>query len=193
MRQSLQHIAVRVAEPIETTPRSISLRLMRSVVFDSIQEVPKAEWNRLLGNRHIIHSFEFWQVVERAALNDFNYRHVLFYDDDERAVALASLYTVTTDIAIFASGRLQKVLQRGRQVFPNFLKLRMLECGTPIALNRPFVVGEEGDESQVAQALHQLIRKTLRREGQKLVVIRDFEAGSKQVRRQLLFQKLLDD
>lgn len=170
---------------MKPTARSISLRPMKTAVFDSIQGVPEADWNCLLENRHVTHSREFWQVVEQAGLNDFDYRHVLFYDDDGQPVGLASLYTVTTDIAIFAGGGLKALLERVRRVFPNFLKLRMLECGTPITLNRPFVSSGDEVEAKVVSALHELIRQIMKREGQRLVVIRDFEAGTEQAQAQL--------
>ena len=40
--------------------------------------------------------------IEQSQLNDFHYRHLLFVDDDEQPVGLATFYRVTTDIAIFA-------------------------------------------------------------------------------------------
>lgn len=151
---------------------------MKIEVFRSIRDVPASDWDKLVGNANVTHSRAFWQVVEQAGLNDFEYRHVLFYNDEGLVVALTSVYTVTTDVAIFAGARLKSVLGRVRRLFPNFLRLRMLECGTPITLSAPLVASAQVPVEAVVDTLHGLIRKWLRRERQWMVVFRDFEPGS---------------
>lgn len=118
-------------------------------------------------------------MVERSNLNDFQYRHVLFQDAEGIPVAATSFYSITTDIAIFAPEGLRNLLAKVRRVFPNFLKLRMLECGTPIILNSPPFVKRAGVSSEkVIDALAELLRTTARAEGQLLIVIRDFEPNA---------------
>jgi hypothetical protein len=64
-----------------------------------------------------------------------------------------------------------------RRWFPGFLKLRMLECGTPVILNSPPVVAGPGTSPEdVLEALCRLLDETARRERHALIVIRDFEA-----------------
>ena len=149
---------------------------LKTKVFNTILDVDKHTWDGLVGQRSNTFSHAFWQIVERSNLNDFDYRHVLFYDDSDRAVAATTFYSITTDIAIFAPEGLRNLLAKMRRLFPNFLKLRMLECGTPIILNSPPFFRAEGiaDEA-VIDAVADLLRKTARREGQLLIVIRDFE------------------
>lgn len=152
---------------------------MKAKLFNNISEIPKSQWNQLLNGRSCTFSHEFWELIENAGLNDFQYRHVLFLDDSDRAVGFTSFYSVTTDIAIFAPLALRKLLAHVRRYFPNFLKLRMLECGTPIILNSPpIVAGQDIDRPLLIETLCRLLADTACAEGQLLIVIRDFEANA---------------
>ena len=112
-------------------------------------------------------------------MNDFSYRHVLFLANDETPVALTSFYSVTTDIAIFAPLPLRKLLAGIRRFFPNFLKLRMLEWGTPITVSSPpFVTTPGTSPTEVVRHMHAILRATARAEGQWLIIVRDFEANT---------------
>jgi hypothetical protein len=150
---------------------------MKTKIFGSIRDVPKEQWNHLVNGHSCTYSYEFWEVLEQSGLNDFRYNHVMIYDDNDHPVALASFYTVTTDIAIFASGRLKSVLSKIRRTFPGFLKIRMLECGTPITLNLPFVANADC-ASDVAASLGNTLLRIAKEQGQFLIVLRDFEPES---------------
>jgi predicted N-acyltransferase len=156
---------------------------LKAKLFNSISEIPRAQWNQLLNDRSCTFSHEFWELIEQAGLNDFHYRHVLFLGDDDQAIGFASFYSVTTDIAIFAPLVLRNLLAKVRRYFPNFLKLRMLECGTPIILNSPPIVAGHGiDQPALIEILCKLLAGTARAEGQWLIVIRDFEANADHLR-----------
>lgn len=153
--------------------------MIRIKVFDSINNVPKEQWNGLLMGHSCTYSHEFWEMLETSKLNDFTCRYVLFVDDDDKPVALASFYSITTDLAIFAPRRLRGILTKIRQIFPNFLRLRMLECGTPVTLNSPpFVMGEGISNGEAIASLSNLLLRTAKAEGHLLVVIRDFEPNA---------------
>ena len=166
------------------TPPLLNIKL-----YDSIQEVPKDLWNTVVGGRSCTFSHEFWNLVECSNLNDFRYRHALFFNAQGDAVALTSFYTITTDIAIFAPNSLRNLLKICRRFYPNFLKLTMLECGTPVILNSPPLVCRPGeDEAVLFHALHELLHNLAKKEGQLLLVIRDFESNAQHC--QLQFHRL---
>jgi hypothetical protein len=116
--------------------------------------------------------------MEQSKLNDFCYNYVLFYDDEGVPVALTSFYTITTDIAIFAPKKLRFILQHVRRAFPSFLKVRMLECGTPITLNQPFVVSDQISNKKVIKSLNELLFRVAKDQGHFLIVLRDFEPNT---------------
>ena len=164
-------------------PPLLERGMLNTEVFDSIEQVPRDEWNRLALQRSHAMSWEFWRVVEAARMNDFRYHHVLLRDAQARLVAVASFYSITTDIAIFAPGPLRAVLGAVRRLWPGFFKLRMLEWGTPITLTSPpFARDDSVSDEQVIGAMHQVLRDTARRQGQLLLVVRDFEPAAQGLR-----------
>lgn len=147
-------------------------------IFDSIRDVPLEQWNALVAGNSYTYSYEFWEVLEVSRLNDFCYKYVLIYDESHSPVALACFYTLTTDIAIFASGWLKITLGIIRNAFPGFLKFRMLECGTPITMNRPFIVKEGSDEVEILKFLGTTLSDIAKKQGELVVVMRDLEPRS---------------
>ena len=151
---------------------------MKAKIFHSIRDIPGEQWNQLLVGRSCTYFREFWEVVEQSGLNDFSYYHVLFYDEADNPEALASFYSITTDIAIFAPGTLRFLLLKIRKIFPTFLKFKMLECGTPITINKPFVARDDKLNDEVVKTLHQILLGIAKDQGHFLIVLRDFEPES---------------
>ncbi len=152
---------------------------LRATVYNTVDDLPAHVWDELLADTAIAMSRSFWRILEHARLNDFEYRYVLFVDEQGQALGLSAFYSVTTDIAIFAPGPLRVLLNGVRRVFPHFLKLRMLECGTPITITSPpFVRRSDVTDEKIIVALHDVLQKTARAEGQFLIVVRDFEPNA---------------
>ena len=123
-----------------------------------------------------IYSRDFWKIAENSGLNDFRYRFALVSDEAGRPIALAGFYTVTTDIAIFAPLTLRNLLAKVRRLFPNFFKLRMLECGNPICVSSPpFATIDREMNGEIIATLAKLLQEIARTEGHLIVVMRDFE------------------
>ena len=155
-------------------------KILQTKIFNSVHELPKEQWNGLLIGNSSTFSYDFLEIVETSQLNDFEYKYILFYDDDNSPVALTVFYTITTDIAIFSSGKLKSLLHSVRQVFPNFLKLRMLECGTPITLNSPPIVSNKKVPAfDIIKTLDKLLMKAAKENNNIIIVIRDFEPKTK--------------
>ncbi|MHB1656164.1 MAG: GNAT family N-acetyltransferase [Burkholderiales bacterium] len=148
---------------------------MKSTLFKSIHDVPRHDWEMLQQDHSCTQSYEFWVVAEQARLNDFRYRYVIFYDEFDQPVAITSLYTITTDVAIFAPNALKLVLARIRRFFPRFFMLKMLECGSPITINKPFIAKTGISQADVTTALCQLLLDLAKEQGHFLIVVRDFE------------------
>ncbi len=152
---------------------------MKTIIFHRIQDIDPTQWNQLLSGHSCTFSHEFWLTVEQSALNDFHYRHILFLDDDSEPLALATVYSITTDIAIFAPAALRRLLNTIRQWYPRFLKFSMLECGTPVTLNSPpIVLRKDADIPVVLGELHRIMHQLAKTEGHFLMVLRDFEANA---------------
>ena len=157
-------------------------QILQTKIFNSVRELPMEQWNDLQNGNSSTYSYDFLDIVEKSQLNDFEYKYILFYDDDNTPVALSVFYTITTDIAIFSSGKLKSLLNSLRHVFPSFLKLRMLECGTPITLNSPpFVSNRKVPINHIINTLDNLLIKAAKENNNILIVIRDFEPQTKSI------------
>ena len=148
-------------------------------VHDRIADVPHQDWDTLSASGSAAMSRAFWAVVESSGMNDFSYRYVLFYDEGDRPVGLTTVYTVTTDIAIFAPALVRRMLDTVRHIFPNFLKWKMLECGTPITISSPpFIKADALSDAQFIKSLNTVLRAMAREEGCLIIVVRDFEPNA---------------
>jgi len=161
---------------------------MKTIIFDTISDVPKELWNHLQNGHSCSYSHEFWTILEQSKLNDFHYQYAMFYDDADNPVALTSFYTITTDIAIFAPAKLRALLSKVRQFFPDFLKFKMLECGTPITLNKPFVASTAISNEKMVKSLSKMLLDLAKKQGHFLIVLRDFEPETSAI--QSMFQQL---
>jgi predicted N-acyltransferase len=148
---------------------------MEITTYESVKDVPPEVWDPLAASCSITYSRKFWRAIEASGMDEF--RHIRFmvaWDEARQPVALGTYYTMVTDIGIFSSGLLRKLLQGVRRYFPNFLKLRMLECGSPININPPLAIAPGVDQARVVAAVTHHLFTAARREGAWLLVIRDF-------------------
>ena len=152
---------------------------VRTAVFDHIAEVPAAAWDALGAGHSLVYSRRFWEILEHSGINDFRYRYILFSDAADQPIGIAGFYSITTDLAIFAPPALRKLLTQLRRLFPNFLKFSILECGTPVTPSSdPFVLAPDAPGAAVCKALDEVLQDIARRDGQLLIVMRDFEGAA---------------
>lgn len=160
---------------------------MKFRIFNRIDDVPRDLWDGLIKERSRTFSHAFWSLIEASELNDFEYRYAIFYTDDDVAIGAATFYAVTTDIAIFAPRLLRRLLDMARRWIPGLLKLRMLECGTPIILNSPpWVCADPPRAGEMQRCLIALLERLAREDGYWLIVVRDFEPGSELEQREMV-------
>ncbi len=156
---------------------------MKTKIYHRIADVPEADWEPLRSRASAALSRTFWQVLEDADLEGFSYRYAVLHEDGGQAAGIFPLYTVTTDIAIFAPAPLRRMLGRIRRRFPAFLKWTMLECGTPITIvSPPFVHDASVTPGAMVDQVATLLLQVARREGHLLVVVRDFEEEAQALR-----------
>ncbi len=155
-------------------------------VFKSLDEIPASDWDGLCARGSVAMSRAFWDVIVRSEMNDFNYRYAIVYDDGGSPVGIAGVYTVTTDIAIFAPSVIRLALDGVRNVFPSLLKWKMLECGTPITISSPpYVCSGAASDEAIIGALNLELRNLAKMERCLIIVLRDFEPNAQGLREHL--------
>lgn len=144
-------------------------------VFESIRDVPMKEWNAIAQPHSYTCSPEFLEMMESSGTNDCSRGYSLVYDDNDHPVSLTQFNITRTDIAIFASGWLRTALTRIRKLFPNFLKIRILECVFPISSQHQRIASEQDYKGMSVQILGKTLFEIARKNRVFLVIIGAFE------------------
>lgn len=118
----------------------------------------------------------FLSAVEDSGINDCRY-HVLTARREGRLVAGMAAFSITLDLALFAQGPVTRVIAALRRVFPRFLMLPEMECGSPVALGQSFACAPGEDPAAVMPLLVERLEDIARRRRIGLMVLRDFEPG----------------
>lgn len=150
---------------------------MNSEVLKSIDEMDPTRWNAIVGRNRLICRHEYLRAIERSKINDCRYFYPVVYDNGE-LVAHACLYFITTELDTFAQGVVKKAVRSARKLWKNFLILRSVECGTPVALGST-ISFKQGYENR-ALALMEIVRRCEQVAldiGAKVVLFRDFHDG----------------
>lgn len=157
------------------TPMNAIQDMYKVSIFESMRDVPLEEWNAVAKPNSCTYSPEFLEMMESSRTSDCSHGYVLVYDDNDHPVSLTHFAVSKTDIAIFASGWLRAALTTIRRLFPNFLKIRLLECALPISSQHQLIAGEQAHSEKSMQFLGKTLLEIARKNGVFLVIIGAFE------------------
>jgi len=141
-------------------------------VFESVRDLPLKEWNAIAKSHAYTYSPDFLEMVKSSSTDDCRQGYGLVYDENDCLVALTHFNITRTDIAVFSSGWLRTALARIRRLFPNFLKIRILECTFPV--HHPGMKRQDVLEKSF-QSLGTTLLELARKQGIFLVIIGPFE------------------
>jgi predicted N-acyltransferase len=144
-------------------------------VFGSIRDVPLGEWNAIAKLHSYTYSPEYLEMMESSNTGDCCHGYVLVYDENKHPVSLTHFNIARTDTAIFASGWIRTALTRIRRVFPNFLKIRILECAIPISSQHQLIAHEQDHKGKSIPILGKTLLEVARKNGVFLVIVGAFE------------------
>lgn len=143
-------------------------------VYSSIDEIEPRAWDEILGRDATICSHAYLKAVEGSAINDCVFRYPVVYDDAGRVLAHTCMFSISMDMALFAQGAVRALVGAVRRVFPRFLTLRMLECGTPVALGRQITLRDDADAEQVLAQLVAAAETIAEEAGLNYLLFRDY-------------------
>jgi predicted N-acyltransferase len=143
-------------------------------IYSSINEIDAGAWDAILGRDAAICSHAYLKAVEGSAINDCVYHYPVVYDDTGRVIAHTCVFSITMDMALFARGATLALVHGIRRLFPRFLTIRMLECGTPVALGRQITLRPGENLAQVLSHLVPAVEELAKRSGLKYLLFRDF-------------------
>ena len=105
---------------------------MKVKIFKSIDDIDSGLWDSLLSEDEILKSYNFLKATEHSCLSECNFWYLLFYDGDILA-AHAAFFTIYSNIEEASSTGVKNLFNKIREVFPGFMRVKYLGCGTPVA------------------------------------------------------------
>lgn len=143
--------------------------------YRSLSEIDKTLWNSIIGENSLTKSYEFLLSVEQSMNEENAYWYLLFFSGKE-LVAHACLFThyvKVEDVAncLLSSHRIESI----RTYYKDFLKVKVLGCGTPIATcSDVLTISKIEYLSEIIKQLSKIMLEIGKKEKARIVMIRDF-------------------
>lgn len=147
---------------------------MRVTLLKSIREIEPDVWNSIVGRDRLICRHEYLLAIELSQINDCRYFYPVMWDDEGTLIAHSCFYFISTELDSFAKGLMKKAITGVRRVFPSFLILRSIECGTPVALGSTVSVRDGHDGKVVLKRFADEAERLASELGVNVVLFRDF-------------------
>ncbi len=97
-------------------------------IFDNINKIDKKDWDAVFGD--IPESYPFYRVLGNSELVEFVFYYLVIYRNNE-IVIIAPLFSADFNLDIAVEGLFARMIKLMRKVFPRFLMLKALFCGSP--------------------------------------------------------------
>jgi predicted N-acyltransferase len=146
---------------------------MHTKIYSSITDIEEKNWNSIIGRNGILRSYRFLLTVEKSNINDCKYYYPVVYDNDKIA-AHACVYSITTDLDTLSSNITKKIILFVRLLWKNFLKIKFLECGSPIAIGNLISFSDDIDKEKALNLLVDCIETLAKINDIGVILIRDF-------------------
>ena len=147
---------------------------MEVKIHSSIDEVEESRWNALTGANRLICTHRYLKAVEQSRINDCRYFYPVAYENGE-IMAHACVYFISTELDAFAKGFLKKAIHGIRRLWPSFLVMRSLECGTPVALGHTFSFRPGVQQKETLLLLVRAIEQLAQSLDVRILLFRDFQ------------------
>lgn len=110
----------------------LDLNMADLKIYKSIDEIDSNLWDSLCTGDEIIKTHRFLKSVEHSNLKTCRFWYVLFHKD-EKVIGNASLFSMDFYLDVIAPSFIKNICEKVRKVIPNFLRIKLMGCGTPIA------------------------------------------------------------
>ncbi len=149
----------------------------RYVTCRNILEADLAAWNSLRhGESDPFTDPRFLEAIERGMSAVSKFWHVIFYDDQGRPAATASLCSYRVDAALLADGVLKALAQAVGRVLPQLLTFRVMFCGLCFSAGQSNLRFAPGvDTAAILRQIDELLLSLGREERAKCIVFKEFK------------------
>lgn len=145
-------------------------------LFERLADVPLKEWHAIAKHHPYTYSPEFQEIMEYFRTNDRSRGYGIVYDDHEQVISFTYYNITRVDIAIFSSGWFRAALSSIRRLFPNFLKIRMLESALPISSQHQHIANAQNIKEISVQCMGKALLEVAKKNGLFITVIGALES-----------------
>lgn len=161
----------------EATSVEASSSVIRSVVYTSVTQIPKLDWDSLWTDTG--EGYAYYLTLEAAQLSGFIYRYIICYSDD-RVALLAPLFSADLDLAMAVEGLAQRLVHFARRFVPRFLVQKTLFCGSPFGENGVIgITPEVRLHERLIKSLADAMDELCRSEGLSFMMFKDFRGDGR--------------
>ena len=146
----------------------------RVQIFDSIYDIDAARWDEVAGSAAASRSHAYLGAIEASGINDCRFYYPVILDADERILAHACVYVITTDLTQTLSGSLKRLAGALRRLWPGFLQVRITECASPLVPGHSISIRAGAARAPMLRELGRAVADIAQRERSPLLVFRDF-------------------
>jgi len=159
-------------------------------IVRKISEVPAQEWNRVFPG--VLENYYYFKSIEESKFDQFIFYYILVYNK-ESLVGAAPCFIMNFPLDIISGSLLKKISACGRKIFPGFLTMKAVFCGSPACEGRLGIAG--GDGILTAYSIVDGMKEIAKLEGARMLVFKDISSPDTDILDHLLkegFYKLDD-
>ncbi|MFH0917667.1 MAG: GNAT family N-acetyltransferase [Candidatus Omnitrophota bacterium] len=101
---------------------------MNYKLLDSLDQLEQNAWDAVFGK--IPEGYLFFKALASSEFPEFRFYYLVMESDND-SVSIAPLFSADFNLDIAVEGRLSKFIRSIRKVFPRFLIIKTLFCGSP--------------------------------------------------------------
>ena len=141
-------------------------------ILNNIDEIEQKEWDAVFGD--IPESYSFYRALGNSRFPEFRFYYLVIESDNE-IVLIAPLFLADFNLEITVDARFSKIIRSIRKVFPRFLIIKTLFCGSPFGENGSLGIKRDfKQDSGIISLLLDGIKKCRIKTKAALVIFKDF-------------------
>ncbi len=145
---------------------------MEVKTYEHCASIPEATWDSIVGVNDIFHTHRFLQALEASGVEDARYQYLMFYKNQKLAAsAVLTVFDISLDLLVPK----HKLLSAIKGVFPDFFKVKICFCGTPVSIGqRNLIVSDKTSYEEILPILDQKIKDFARLNRCKTIIFKEF-------------------
>lgn len=146
--------------------------------YQGIHQVPTEAWDGLAIKASLVYTSDYWRLIEDSAIGCFYDFHYIMVSRQETPVCLAACYFFKVDVNEYLNRILARAIQYIRRLFPEFLRVKILECGTPLNTQLPpFLASVEDKGEDVLACLGSALQDLAREHKVRFIGVKDINGA----------------